>query len=221
MRLHTPWLRVRQLAWALALTACPAWVQAQTPPNTAPAATTRAAVELAGAKFDNEITLAGQRLQLNGAGIRFKAIFRVYAAGLYLAQKASTPAAVFAAAGPKRLHIVMLRDIDANELGKLFTQGMEKNASREDFVKSIPGTIKMGEIFAAKKRLAAGESFQVDWIPGQGTVILVNGKPAAEPIKEPEFYTTLMKIWLGQHPADANLKDALLGKAPAAQDATN
>jgi hypothetical protein len=91
---------------------------------------------------------------------------------------------------------------------------MEKNATREDFVKAIPGTIKMGEIFAAKKKLASGESFQVDWVPGQGTVILINGKPAAEPIKEPEFYSALMKIWLGKDPADANLKDALLGKVP-------
>jgi hypothetical protein len=72
----------------------------------------------------------------------------------------------------------------------------------------------MGEIFAAKKKLASGESFQVDWVPGQGTVILINGKPAAEPIKEPEFYSALMKIWLGKEPADANLKDALLGKVP-------
>lgn len=227
MRLHTrpagarrPALSLvsRRLAWALALVACPAWVQAQGAPGVPPAAATAAAprstVDVLGTKFDSEITLAGQRLQLNGAGVRFRAVFRVYAAGLYLTQKAQTPQAVLTAPGPKRLNIVMLRDIDANELGKLFTRGMEKNASREDFVKSIPGTIKMGEIFAMKKRLASGESFQVDWIPGQGTTILINGKPAAEPIKEPEFYSSLMKIWLGQEPADANLKDALLGKMP-------
>ncbi|MCM5682848.1 chalcone isomerase family protein [Schlegelella sp. S2-27] len=170
------------------------------------------ATEVAGVKFDQQIQLNGAPLQLNGAGVRYKAIFKVYAAGLYLTRKAATPEAVMAATGPRRLNIVMLRDIDANELGKLFTRGMEQNASREDFVKSIPGTIKMGEIFAAKKKLASGESFQVDWVPGQGTYILVNGKPMAEPIKEPEFYTSLIKIWLGHHPADATLKDALLGK---------
>lgn len=168
--------------------------------------------EVAGVKFDQQIQLNGAPLQLNGAGVRYKAIFKVYAAGLYLTRKAATPEAVMASAGPRRLNIVMLRDIDANELGKLFTRGMEQNASREDFVKSIPGTIKMGEIFAAKKKLASGESFQVDWVPGQGTYILVNGKPMAEPIKEPEFYTSLIKIWLGHNPADATLKDALLGR---------
>jgi len=34
------------------------------------------------------------------------------------------------------------------------------------------------------------------------------------PIKEPEFYAALMKIWLGNSPADPLLKDALLGRAP-------
>ncbi|UZG43963.1 chalcone isomerase family protein [Caldimonas thermodepolymerans] len=169
--------------------------------------------DTAGVRYDPQIQLHGATLQLNGAGERYKAIFKVYAAGLYLTQKAATPEAVFRAAGPRRMHIVMLREIDANELGKLFTRGIEQNASREDFVKSIPGTIRLGEIFAAKKKLAAGESFQVDWIPGTGTQILVNGQPMGEPIKEPEFYNALLKIWLGAHPADAALKEALLGKA--------
>jgi hypothetical protein len=212
---HT--LPSRGLLLALALTAAPSLVLAQaSPPPTTPGAlaASKRVVDVLGTKFDSEIALAGQRLQLNGAGVRFRAVFRVYAAGLYLAQKAETPEAVLGASGAKRLNIVMLRDIDANELGKLFTRGMEKNATREDFIKAIPGTIKMGEIFAAKKKLASGESFQVDWVPGQGTVILINGKPAAEPIKEPEFYSALMKIWLGKEPADANLKDALLGKVP-------
>ena len=206
------------LLLALTLITAPSLALAQAAPaSTAPgaaAAAPKRVVDVLGTKFDGEIGVAGQRLQLNGAGVRFRAVFRVYAAGLYLAQKAETPEAVLSAPGPKRLNIVMLRDIDANELGKLFTRGMEKNATREDFVKAIPGTIKMGEIFAAKKKLASGESFQVDWVPGQGTVILINGKPAAEPIKEPEFYSALMKIWLGKDPADANLKEALLGKVP-------
>jgi hypothetical protein len=45
-----------------------------------------------------------------------------------------------------------------------------------------------------------------------GTVIMINGKPSVEPIKEPEFFSALVKIWLGQSPADSMLKDALLGK---------
>ena len=81
-------------------------------------------------RFEPTTAVGNANLQLNGAGIRYKAVFKVYAAALYLGAKAATPDAVYAAPGAKRLHVVMLRDIDANELGKLFTDGMQKNASR-------------------------------------------------------------------------------------------
>jgi hypothetical protein len=168
-------------------------------------------VEIAGVKFPTAIDLAHERLLLNGWGIRYKAIFKVYAAALYLPAKTASPDAVFRSSAPRRLHVVMLRDIDARELGKLFTKAMEENASHEEFAPLIPGTIQMGEIFAARRHLAAGEGFTIDWIPGRGTVISVEGKPQGEPIKEPQFFTVLMRIWLGDHPADAQLKDALLG----------
>jgi len=178
------------------------------------AATATTTTDVAGVRYPAALALAGSTLQLNGAGIRYKAIFKVYTAGLYLGEKAATPEAVLAATGPKRLQVVMLREIDANELGKLFTRGMQDNSPREEFIKSIPGTVRMGEIFAAKKRLLPGESFSVDWLPDSGTLVRVNGKPMGEPIREPEFFNGLMRIWLGKSPADHLLKDALLGKAP-------
>ena len=184
-------------------------------------ATRGQSTDVAGVAFDNRVVLAGAPLQLNGAGVRYKFVVKVYAAGLYISPKASTAEAVLANTGPRRLHVVMLRDIDANELGKLFTKGIEQNASRDDFMKAIPGTIRMGELFAAKKSLKAGESFSVDWIPGVGTLILVNGVAQGEPVKAPEFFSALIKIWLGKSPADYLLKDALLGNPHQAGNASN
>ncbi|HKX45065.1 MAG TPA: chalcone isomerase family protein [Burkholderiaceae bacterium] len=181
--------------------------------GSAPAAAAAGTTEVGGVKFDNSIQLGGARLQLNGAGVRYKAIFKVYAAGLYLSAKATNTEAVLATPGPRLIKIVMLREIDANELGKLFTKGMEQNAPREEFSKSIGGIMQMSEIFSSRKNLKAGEWFGVEWVPGTGTVIVVNGQPTGQPIKEPEFYSALMKIWLGKAPADAGLKEALLGKA--------
>jgi hypothetical protein len=172
--------------------------------------------DIAGVKFANSVQVGSSKLQINGAGVRYKVVFKVYAAALYLGEKAATPEAVLATAGPRRLQIVMLREIDANELGKLFTKGMEQNAPREEFSKSIAGIMRMSDIFSSRKKLLAGESFAVEWLPGTGTVITVNGKPEGAPIKEPEFYSALMKIWLGKAPADPQLKDALLGKAQVA-----
>jgi hypothetical protein len=74
----------------------------------------------------------------------------------------------------------------------------------------------MADIFSAKKRLAAGENFSVDFVPGVGTSVLVNGKPQGEPVREVEFFNALMSIWLGPKPADDGLKAALLGQEAAA-----
>ena len=179
-----------------------------------PLASAAQTTEVAGVKFPNTVQVGNANLRLNGAGIRYKVVFKVYAAALYLSEKATTPEAALAAPGPRRLQVVMLRDIDGNELGKLFTKGMEQNAPREEFSKSITGIMRMSDIFSNRKKLLTGESFAVEWLPGTGTMISVNGKPEGAPVKEPEFYSALMKIWLGNSPADAQLKEALLGKTP-------
>lgn len=181
-----------------ALMGCLAGAQAQT-------------VEVGTAKFAPTATVGSTPVQLNGAGMRYKFVVKVYAAGLYLQNKASTPEAIIAAPGAKRIHVVMQRAIDGRELGKLFTEGMRKNAPKEEFSKSIPGTIKMGEIFAEKKTLEAGDVFFLDFVPGQGTQAIINGKQLGETIKEPEFYRALLSIWLGKDPADWQLKEAMLG----------
>ena len=172
-----------------------------------------AAVELAGVQLEERITVAGSPLLLNGAGIRYKAVFKVYTAGLYLGQKASTTEAVLATTGPKRMRITMLRDIDSAELGKLFSRGMEDNMDRSAFSKLIPGVLRMSQVFSDHKKLKEGDSFLVDRVPGTGTVLTIKGQVEGAPFKEPEFFDALMRIWLGPKPADWQLKDALLGKA--------
>ena len=171
-------------------------------------------VDVAGIKLEDSLTLQGTKLSLNGSGVRYKAIFKVYAAGLYVGKKVATPEEFFAAPGPKRMSITMLREVDSNELGKSFTKGFEDNSSKSEMSKLIPGLIKMGQIFSDQKKMVPGENFTIDWIPGTGTVISVKGKAQGEPFKEVEFYNALMRIWLGSVPADFRLKDALLSKAP-------
>jgi hypothetical protein len=167
---------------------------------------------LSGVKFEEQIDLRGTRVQLNGAGIRYKGPFKVYAAGLYTARKAGTPEELLALPGPKRMSITMLREIDSGELGKLFSRGMEDNMDKASFSKLIPGVMRMSQLFTDCKKLNAGDTFTVDWVPGTGTVISVKCAGNTEPFKEPEFYNALLRIWLGPNPADWKLKDALLGR---------
>lgn len=169
---------------------------------------------VAGVKYEEAAELRGSRLQLNGAGVRHKGPFKVYAAGLYLPRRAGTPEEALAAPGAKRLAITMLRDIDAGELGRLFTRGVEDNLDKASFSRVIPGLLRMSQLFSQHRRLAAGDSFTLDWVPGTGTVVSVRGVQQGEPFREPEFYQALLRIWLGPVPADWQLKEVLLGRKP-------
>jgi hypothetical protein len=170
-----------------------------------------ATLEINGVRLDDNITVNGTQLQLNGAGTRYKAgLFKVYVDGLYLVKKVKTPEEVVDQPGPKRMSVTMLRDIDADELGKLMTRGIEDNMGKSSLSKLIPGLLRMGQLFAAQKKLLAGDNFMIDWVPGVGTVLTVKGVVQGDPFKEPEFFKALMSIWLGPVPADFKLKEALL-----------
>ena len=175
-------------------------------------AASAAQIDVAGVKLDDAIDLRGSKLQLNGAGVRYKAVFKVYTAGLYLGKKVETTEDVLAAPGAKRMTVTMLTDIDANELGKLFTRGVEDNSPKGEMSQLIPGLLRMSRVFFDQKQLKPKDTFTIDWIPGTGTVISVKGVPQGDPIKEQAFFNALARIWLGPNPADWKLKDALLGR---------
>jgi len=110
-------------------------------------AVSAAQIDVAGVKLDDAIELRGSKLQLNGAGVRYKAVFKVYTAGLYLGKKVETTEEVLAAPGAKRMTVTMLTDIDANELGKLFTRGVEDNSPKGEMSQLIPGLLRMSQVF--------------------------------------------------------------------------
>lgn len=171
------------------------------------------AVEVGGVKFNETAKVANQDLKLNGAGIRYKVIFKVYAMGLYLKDKKTTPAEILAAPGAKRIQLVMMRDVSSNEFGEAFMAGIRKNSGKAEKAKLINQFLKFGELFASVPELKKGDVLMNDWIPGSGTHITLNGKVISDVIPDVAFYNVLLKIWLGEYPADAKLKKALLGES--------
>jgi len=169
------------------------------------------AVEVAGVKLDDTVRVANADIKLNGAGVRTKAIFKVYVAGLYLAEKKTTVADVLAEPGPKRISLVMLRDISADALGSAFMEGLSHNNTVNERATIINQMLKFGEMFAATRALKKGDIVTTDWIPGSGTLVQINGKKNAEIYPDVAFYNALLKIWLGDQPADSTLKKQLLG----------
>lgn len=169
------------------------------------------AVDIAGVKVEDTATVAGVKLQLNGAGIRYKGPFKVYVGDLYTTRKVNSLDELAAAPGPKRLTMTFLREIEAGPFGKLLTRGVEDNVPKSELSKMVPGLIRMSDIFSVNKILVPGETVIIDWIPGTGMVVTAKGKVQGEPFKEPEFFKGIMAIWLGPSPADWKLKEAMLG----------
>jgi len=170
------------------------------------------AATVGGYPFEDTVKLGNQELKLNGTGVRYKAIFSVYSAGLYLTAKKTTPADVYAAPGPKRMRLVMHRNVNSEEFGQAFMTGIQQNSDKAEKAKLINQLMKFGQLFASIPELKKGDVLADDFIPGTGTLIQINGKQVADPIPDPLFYTVLLRIWLGDKPADAKLKSGLLGE---------
>lgn len=171
-----------------------------------------AASEIAGVAFPEKINLASSELQLNGAGLRAKFFLKVYAIGLYLNEKKTSAADVLALSGPKHLHIVTLRDLTAEQFADALVEGIHKNHSDEEIepLKARIETFKAAML--AVKSTTKGSVIAIDWLPGSGTRLSIDGKQKSADIAGEDFFRALLKIWVGQKPAQDDLKDALLGK---------
>ncbi|MEW6372306.1 MAG: chalcone isomerase family protein [Pseudomonadota bacterium] len=172
-----------------------------------------AAVDVNGIKFEDTNKVGGKDLKLNGAGIRTKLVIKVYAAGLYLPEKSKNVADILKMEGPRRVTLVMARDLSSEDLGKAFMDGINENLDKAEKAKIVGQIGKFGEMFASVDQIKKGDVLHMDWIPGTGTVCELNGKRIGEPASDINFYNAVLRIWLGEKPADRSLKPALLGDA--------
>ena len=170
------------------------------------------AAEVAGVKIEESARVAGADLKLNGAGLRTRAFFKVYAIGLYLPDKQSTGAAVLAAPGPKRVHLRMMRDVNADEFGKALEGGIQDNHSEAEFKALAPRVAQLVGIMNEIKQAKTGLAIDLDWVPGAGTQVTIGGQPPGKPIAGEDFYRALLRIWLGENSISADLKKSLLGQ---------
>src|SRR5687767_2019552 len=174
------------------------------------AITAASAAEVAGVKIDDKTRVGNSELTLNGAGLRRRAFFQVYAIGLYLPQKAANAAAVIDQPGPKRVAIHMLRDVGADTFTEALADGIRANHSEAEAQALEPRVKQLGAVIAEIKEAKKGMTIALDW-NGKATQVVINGKPAGQPIDGEDFYRALLRIWIGDKPVQDDLKKALLG----------
>jgi hypothetical protein len=168
-------------------------------------------VELEGQKFEPTVSLGGQTLALNGVGLRKKAIFKVYVAGLYVGQKTTNAAAIINDKGPRRVSLKMLREVEASSFIDSFTEGLKNNLTEAQFASFKPQTDALLGIMKSIGEAKKGDVINFDFAPDVGTRISVNGQPKGAPIPGADFFSAVTKIWLGDKPADETLKKGMLG----------
>lgn len=171
------------------------------------------AVEVAGVKFDDKTRLGNGDLIANGAGLRKKAFFKVYAMALYLPARQGDADGVLAAKGAKRVAISLLRDLSAQQFVEALQEGIAQNHSAAEMAALKERIAQFSAAMNSIGEAKSGTSVLIDWLPESGTRLTVDGQARGSDIAGEDFFRALLSIWLGGKPVQDDLKQALLGKA--------
>ncbi len=166
------------------------------------------AVEVGNVEFKEHI--ANTKLNLNGAGIRYKFFFKIYAAALYVENPNTDANTVITQDGSKRLVMHIIYDEIEREkmVGSMLT-GFEDNLSSEQFSAQKSN---IDNLLTHYQGVKEGDVLMFDYTPSKGTTFSINGTDKIT-IKGSDFNQALLKIWIGEDPATDSLKTDLLGAA--------
>jgi len=172
------------------------------------------AAELEGVMLEDRVRVDNQELQLNGIALRTRYIYvKVYVAGLYLPEKATTARAAIDARGPKRIVLVMMREASADEFCESIEAGMRANNTEAELAQVRE---QIADLFAKIRGVAEarkGMRIVLDYASSQAaTTLFVDGAPQGKPMPGEDFYRALLRIWLGERPVQDDMKNALLGQ---------
>jgi len=159
----------------------------------------------------DQVTLDGTdlTLQLNGMGYRTKFVFNIYVGALYTESRVESRDAAQALKGPKRVVMHMVYDnVEREKVTNGWNQGFEENNSEEQLEKLQARLTTFNTFFPDLKK---NDIVFFDYIPATGTQVTINGEVKGV-IKGADFFTALLDVWLGEEPADDDLKEAMLGK---------
>jgi carbonic anhydrase/acetyltransferase-like protein (isoleucine patch superfamily) len=166
------------------------------------------AAEVAGVKLEDHASVGGQQLVLNGAGLRTRAVFKVYVGSLYLPEKATTPQSVLAK-GPRRIQLNLLRNLSADQLVDALIDGLKDNNAPAELEAIKAQTDELVRIMKSFGDVKEGSVVTLDFVDG-ATRIGQDGT-AKGSIQGEAFNRALTRIWLGDRPVQADLKKAMLG----------
>jgi long-chain acyl-CoA synthetase len=166
-----------------------------------------AAVDIEGVTLPDKASIAGHDVVLNGAGVRKKVVFKVYVGSLWLPQKAKDLAGVLAQS-PRRIQMNLLRKLSADQLVDALVDGLDDNTNAAELEAIKPQTDALVAAMKGFGDVKDGSTVTLDFVDG-ATHVTLDGRERAT-IPGDAFNRALTRVWLGDHPAQASLKSAML-----------
>lgn len=159
----------------------------------------------AGVVFADELSNAGQKLILNGTGLRTRLFFKVYAAGLYVSEKSKDADSILRSPAAKILQLHFLRDVGAETIRGAWSQGFTKNCMSL----CDESQAKMALLNGLMKDLKKGDVLSFSFKPDELAVEL-NGAALGK-VEGAKIDQNILAIFLGKEPPTPELKVGLLG----------
>lgn len=173
----------------------------------APAAS---AADVAGVTVADHVSEGTQTLVLNGAGLRKRVVFNVYVAALYTSAKTEDAAAIINSTEPRRLQLTLLRDIGSDTLLDALNDGLADNTTPQELAALSTASGEFKTIMTSVGQGLKGDTIELDFTAA-GVAVRFKDKALGQ-VKDPSFAAALMRVWLGDKPAQNSLKRALLGQ---------
>jgi chalcone isomerase-like protein len=185
------WALSLLMLWGLA-------VRAESPP------------ELDGVTIEDSAVVAGTKLVLNGAAIQKRGFFKTNTIALYLSEKRQTLDGVVKLEGPKRVHLVMLRDIKGFLIARQFLNDFAASATEAE-TRALSAQVEaISANYARIDVLHKGDVLLIDWIPDKGIAASLNGQSVGPAHRNEALWEVSLRPVMGDM-APRELREQLLG----------
>ncbi|WP_298014130.1 chalcone isomerase family protein [uncultured Aquabacterium sp.] len=175
-----------------------------------------AGYELEGVELAETVMAHGQKLVLNGAGVRKRGYYKADVTALYLPEKRTTAEPIYRLNGVRRIQLNILREFTSSTISRIFIADFKQAATPDEFKRLISVVGQIGAVYANVKRVVKGDVVNLDWVPGTGWMAFHNNRPLqieGEPISAINnelAYQIYLRMYIGEA-APEELRNALLG----------
>ena len=172
------------------------------------AMTSVVALEVNGIVLQKTANLSdGTVVTLKGAGVRQKFFIDVYVGALYVSATHTSAETILDGGQANRVEMHILYDeIADTKLVKAWNDGFNANQSTEVIEQLREKIDAFNMLFPSVRK---GDVIRVDYLPGSGTKISVNGAVLGI-VPGSTFNRAVLSIWLGQRPVSKSLKHSML-----------